>query len=94
MVREIWKIWYDLRDEEKSEYLPCLHGEHLPGMLKRSGYLWAAHVENVHDEEREKRLHRNLTHTEDPAVPAGKKVGFRLIRRIVFQILRVWRWAF
>jgi hypothetical protein len=33
--------------------------------------LWAAHVENVVSEEREQRINSNLTHTDDPSVPAG-----------------------
>ncbi len=67
----IWATWYDLPEEGKSEYIDWLHGEHLPRMLTRPGYLWAAHVENVDSPERESRNDARLTHTSDPSVPTG-----------------------
>lgn len=71
MDRGIRAEWYDMPEGGRSEYLSWLHEVHLPQMLARPGYLWAAHVECVRDEAREKRLRENLTHTNDPAVPAG-----------------------
>jgi len=44
---------------------------HIPDMLSRPGYLWAAHVQNIMTPEREQSLHRRLIHTDDPAVPTG-----------------------
>ena len=67
----IWATWYDLPDEGKSEYIGRLHGDFLPRMLERPGYLWAAHVENVFLPEREARNESRLVHTIDPAVPTG-----------------------
>ncbi len=67
----IWATWYDLPEEGKEEYLSWLHEAHLPAMLNRPGYLWAAHVENIWDDEREKKKSQNLTHTGDEGVPAG-----------------------
>ena len=51
----IYALWYDLAPETKDEYIAWLHGTHLPAMLQRHGYLWAAHVENVTSAEREAR---------------------------------------
>ena len=71
MDRGIWGIWYDLPLEGRDEYIDYLHGVYLPAMLRRSGYLWAAHVQNVDSPEREAANYRRLTHTDDPSVPLG-----------------------
>ncbi len=71
MDRGIWAIWYDLAEDSRSEFIDWLHNTHLPAMLHRPGYLWAANVENVVSEEREARNYARLVHTEDPAVPGG-----------------------
>lgn len=71
MDRGIWATWYDLEADGKSEYVSWLHGVHLPAMLARPGYLWAAHVENVVSPEREARNQARLTHVDDPSVPTG-----------------------
>jgi hypothetical protein len=67
----IYALWYDLAPETKDEYIAWLHGTHLPSMLKRHGYLWAAHVENVTSAERETRNANRLTRTDDASVPQG-----------------------
>jgi len=67
----IYALWYDLAPETKDEYIAWLHGTHLPAMLQRHGYLWAAHVENVTSPEREARNNARLTHTSDGSVPDG-----------------------
>ena len=71
MDRGIWATWYDLEANGKNEYLSWLHEVHLPAMLARPGYLWAAHVENVVSPERETRNYARLTHVDDPSVPTG-----------------------
>jgi hypothetical protein len=71
MDRAIWATWYDLPEDGRDEYLAWLHGKHLPAMLKRPGYLWGTHVQNVDIPEREEFSARVLTHTDDPSVPAG-----------------------
>jgi hypothetical protein len=71
MDRGIWATWYDLEAAGKNEYLNWLHQVHLPAMLARSGYLWAAHVENVVSPEREARNQSRLAHVADPSVPTG-----------------------
>ena len=71
MDNGIWATWYDLVAQGKDEYLRWLHGTHLPAMLQRHGYLWAAHVENVTSPEREARSAARLTRTNDASVPDG-----------------------
>jgi hypothetical protein len=71
MDRGIWATWYDLPDDRAGEYTDWLHGEYLPQMLKRPGYLWAAHIRNVTTPGREAGINRRLTHTSDPSVPDG-----------------------
>ncbi len=48
MDRGIWAIWYDVPDEQKSEYLDWFHHVHIPDKLARPGYLWAAHYALVY----------------------------------------------
>lgn len=67
----ICALWYDLSPGTKHEYIDWLHGTHLPAMLKRHGYLWAAHVENVASPDREARNANRLTRTSDASVPPG-----------------------
>lgn len=69
MDRGIWATWYDLSEDGRGEYLDWLHREHLPDMLRRHGYLWAAHVENIMSAERE-RASKTIK-TADPGVPTG-----------------------
>ena len=71
MDRAIWATWYDLPAEGANEYIAWLHEVYLPEMLERSGYLWAAHVDNDKSEERAQNVNRRLTHTDDPSVPTG-----------------------
>src|SRR5262249_21990037 len=39
----LWITWYDLPDTGRETYLSWLHEKYLPALLKRPGYLWAAH---------------------------------------------------
>ena len=79
MDRGIWATWYDLPDDIWiEEYLFWLHDQYIPEMLKRPGYLWAAHQENTMPPEREASIHRILTHIndpgmDDPGVPPGNQ---------------------
>lgn len=43
MDRGLWAIWYDISEEQKSEYLDWFHRVHIPNKLSRPGYRWAAH---------------------------------------------------
>jgi hypothetical protein len=42
----VWATWYDLEDSRKDEFLAWMHGEYLPFLGGRPGYLWAAHYES------------------------------------------------
>ena len=64
--RGLWITWYDLPDNGRDAYLSWLHGTYLPTLLKRPGYLWAAHYA-TRGTETSPQLH----HTEDPSVPTG-----------------------
>ena len=77
MDRGISATWYDLSADAEAEYLGWLHGTYLPAMLRRPGYLWAAHVRNVVDPEREAASARRLVHTTDASVGTG--FGFLLM---------------
>ena len=76
MDRGIWAIWYDLPEEGKEEYISWLHDTYIPTMLRRPGYLWAAHVENIWDEEREEEAdHRIVEATVDEAIDDRSEAG-------------------
>ena len=73
MDRGIWATWYDVVPERKAEYLQWLHGAYLPAMLKRPGYLWAAHVENNNSAERAEFNRKRYLYTDDPSVGTGNE---------------------
>jgi hypothetical protein len=64
--RGLWVTWYDLPDSGRDAYLSWLHESYLPALLKRPGYLWAAHYATQNTETRS-----DLHHVEDPKVPTG-----------------------
>jgi hypothetical protein len=67
--RGLWITWYDLPENGRDTYLSWLHETYLPDLLKRPGYLWAAHYAN---EEREGGSGSSqIHHVEDPGVPTG-----------------------
>ena len=45
MENAIWTIFYDIPDEGRNSYLSWLNEVHIPELLSRPGYLWAAHYE-------------------------------------------------
>lgn len=65
----IWATWYDLPDKGRDAYLSWLHGTYLPTLLKRPGYLWAAHYATRGTEGGS--TNSQIHHTEDPKVPQG-----------------------
>lgn len=71
MDRGIWATWYDYDEEGQADYLAWLHEVHLPDMLTRPGYLWAAHVRNVNTPGRAAYHRRRYLHTDDPAIGRG-----------------------
>ncbi len=64
--RGLWVTWYDLPENGRDTYLSWLHEMYLPEMLKRPGYLWAAHYAT-----RDTEVSPELHHTQDPSVPTG-----------------------
>jgi hypothetical protein len=64
--RGLWISWYDLPDSGRDNYLAWLHRTYLPSLLKRPGYLWAAHYAT-----RGSGGSAQIHHTEDPKVPSG-----------------------
>ena len=78
MDRGICAIWYDLPEDGQEEYLSWLNNEYIPEMLKRPGYLWACHQQNIMTPEREAQTYSRLVHIDDagmdnPGVPGGNQ---------------------
>ena len=71
MDNAISATWYDLPEKGRDDYISWLHEVHIPKILKRNGYLWASHIKNVWNEDREKEKKRILVHTDDKGVPEG-----------------------
>ena len=64
--RGLWVTWYDLPEKDKDAHLAWLHGTYIPRMLKKPGFLHAAHYANG-------KVPPNpiLRHTTDKSVPTG-----------------------
>ena len=58
--------WYNLPDNAREAYLVWLSGTYIPGMLKKPGFLWAAHYASA-----KIKPGPHIRHTTDPAVPMG-----------------------
>jgi hypothetical protein len=74
--RSIWITWYDLPMEGRDAYFSWLHGTYLPDLLKRPGYLWAAHYASQDLEGGAENATR-YKHVDDPKV--GKGYHFMLL---------------
>jgi len=68
----LWITWYDVAPAARPEYLAWLHQSYLPALLKRSGYLAAAHYATV---ERMTTLRREnaVEHPSVAGVPRGRE---------------------
>lgn len=64
MDRGIWITWYDLAPESREDYLSWVNERYIPHLLKRSGFLWAAHYASI--QKGDVRVH-----TSDRSVPGG-----------------------
>lgn len=72
MDRGIWASWYDLPEDGREAYCAWLHGERLPAMLGRTGFLWAAHYEITGGGPRMEEVKAGaLSYAEEGAVPPG-----------------------
>jgi len=68
--RGLWITWYDLPVQGRDAYFSWLHGTYLPGILKRPGYLWAAHYASQ-DLEGGAENSKRYRHVDDPRVGKG-----------------------
>jgi hypothetical protein len=68
--RGLWITWYDLPMEGRDAYFSWLHGTYLPDLLKRPGYLWAAHYASQDLEGGAENATR-YKHVDDPRVGKG-----------------------
>src|SRR5271169_1267829 len=68
--RGLWITWYDLPMEGRDAYFSWLHGTYLPDLLKRPGYLWAAHYASQ-DLEGGAENSKRYKHVDDPKVGKG-----------------------
>lgn len=64
--RGLWVTWYDLPDAGRGDYLAWVHGSYIPALLKRPGYLWAAHYASIDTGAAPRPLHPDAR-----ALPAG-----------------------
>lgn len=73
--RALWITWYDLPDGARATYLDWLHGNYIPAVLERAGYLWAAHYATVKKEKQGVKVPREqgVHHIDAAAVPAGEQ---------------------
>jgi len=72
--RALWISWYDLPDTGREAYLSWLHQAYIPALLKRPGYLWAAHYAAV-PRGTMRTIRRDGTPDPrlDPALPTGDR---------------------
>src|SRR6185369_3156342 len=70
--RGLWVTWYDLTEKDRDAHLSWVHGNYIPKMMKKPGFLHAAHYENAGVPPAP-----ILRHTTDPSVPTGN--GYILI---------------
>jgi hypothetical protein len=68
--RGLWITWYDLPMEGRDSYFSWLHETYLPNLLKRPGYLWAAHYASQDLEGGAENATR-YKHVDDPRVGKG-----------------------
>src|SRR5262249_44561432 len=60
--------WYNLPESGRSEHLAWVHETYIPSLLKKPGYLWAAHYVAIRDIA---ELVDIVLHTDDASVPGG-----------------------
>ena len=67
--RAVWVTWLDLPEQGRDAYFDWLHGPHIPRLLERPGYLWAAHYASLPHGDKVPRRHGKKFNTDDPSVP-------------------------
>jgi hypothetical protein len=73
MDRALWITWYNLPEEGRDAYLSWLHSEYVAALLKRPGYLWAAHYASIDEEKIPRRTSGRKVTTTDSSVPKGDR---------------------
>lgn len=73
MDKGLWITWYDLPEDGRDAYLSWLHETYIPALLKRPGFLWAAHYESIAKGTMTRARKGLLHHTADASVPAGDR---------------------
>ncbi len=69
----IWATWYDLPEAGNDDYFAWLHGDYLPQLLQRPGYVWAAHYHITGGGARMQEIHDRLQRPQTEDVPAGSQ---------------------
>jgi hypothetical protein len=62
----LWISWYNLPNDGREGYLAWLYENYIPGMLKKPGFLWAAHYASA-----KIKPGPHVRHTQDSSVPTG-----------------------
>jgi hypothetical protein len=71
--RALWVTWCDVPEAGRDDYLAWLHGSYIPAVLKRPGYLWAAHYASVKKNNMTTmRREKGILNTADASVPPGE----------------------
>lgn len=65
MSNGIWATWYDLADNDQSDYFDWLHGEHLPRIQRRVGFAWAAHYRITGGGAKMDKIHDHLARADE-----------------------------
>ena len=73
MDKGIWITWYDLSENGRDAYLSWVHETLIPELLKRPGYLWAAHYAAVDKSARRTNARDTRNTADDPAIPTGDR---------------------
>jgi len=72
--RALWISWYDLPEGGRDAHLKWAHETYMPAMLRRPGFLWAAHFK-TEDRPIQSGVPAGapgrLRHTDDSSVPTG-----------------------
>lgn len=73
MGEAIWATWFDLSDADKDDHLAWLHGTHLPALLERPGFAWAASYRNSGGGAHMDKIADTLARPDKDEVPSGRE---------------------
>jgi hypothetical protein len=72
MDNAILAVWYDLPNFDNTDYIDWLHGDYLPDLRTRPGFLWTAHYRTGGDEGPAMNTVRGaLGRSDDPSIGTG-----------------------